>query len=214
MLMGEGSSQSCRNMLPIHAKPSGVDVVAIGASAGGVEALSELLSQLPGNLGAAVLVVMHRDPERASHLLDILSRKSKLKVEAAKEGDRLSSGICFVGTPNEHLTIGPGLRVHLVPDHFYRSHNVDALFHSLARNAGNRTIGVVLSGMLKDGTLGLKAIKEAGGKAFVQSPEEAAYPEMPRHAIQHAGRIDLIAPVSKLADEIVRISARHKLVVT
>ena len=85
------------------------------------------------------------------------------------------------------------------------------LFNSLARNAGGRTIGVVLSGMLKDGTLGLKAIKEAGGTALVQSIEEAAFEEMPSNAIRHDGAVDLIAPVSELAAEIVRFAGRTAL---
>ena len=92
--------------------------------------------------------------------------------------------------------------MHLLPDGFYRAHNVDALFCSLARYAGPRTIGVILSGMLKDGTLGLKAIKEAGGVALVQSPEEAAYSDMPCSAIKLDGAIDLVAPVDVLAGEI------------
>jgi chemotaxis response regulator CheB len=99
-----------------------------------------------------------------------------------------------------------------MPDHFYRSHNVDALFNSLARNAGRRTVGVILSGHLKDGTQGLKAIKEAGGAAFVQSPEEALHPDMPKNAIIHDGQIDLVGPVSKLAQEICRAVGRTKAV--
>jgi len=115
------------------------DIVAIGASASGVEAVSELVSLLPHDLAAAVLVVLHRDPERTSSLLSILTRRAKLNVVVPRHGDRLDYGTCFIGTPEEHLTIGPDLQVHLVPDHFYRSHNVDALFNSLARNAGSRT---------------------------------------------------------------------------
>jgi two-component system chemotaxis response regulator CheB len=105
--------------------------------------------------------------------------------------EQLRHGTCLIGEPDRHLTVGPDLRVHLLPNSFYRSHSIDALFCSLARHAGTRTIGVVLSGMLKDGTLGLKAIKEAGGIALVQSLEEAAYPEMPQSAIKHDGKIDL-----------------------
>jgi chemotaxis response regulator CheB len=80
-------------------------------------------------------------------------------------------------------------------DGFYRSHSIDALFSSLAHHAEARTIGVILSGLLKDGTFGLKAIKEAGGIALVQDPDEAAYPEMPRSAIKSDGAIDLVGPI-------------------
>jgi chemotaxis response regulator CheB len=106
------------------------------------------------------------------------------------------------------LTIGPDLRIHLLPNSFYRSHSIDALFCSLARHAGHRTIGVVLSGLRKDGTLGLKAIKEAGGVALVQAPSEAEYSEMPQSAIEHDGPVDLIAPVDRLASEICRLVGR------
>jgi two-component system, chemotaxis family, protein-glutamate methylesterase/glutaminase len=198
-------------MLPIRPNWNGHDIVAIGASAGGVEAISELLSWLPRDLAAAVLVVLHRTPAQPSQLQSILSHKARLNVVIPKEGDRLDYGVCFVGTPDRHLTVGPGLRLHLVPNHFYRSHNIDVLFGSLARNAGSRTIGVVLSGLLKDGTLGLRAIKEAGGMAVVQSMEEAAYPDMPRNAIKHDGAIDLIAPVSEIAAHIVRLTGRTAL---
>ncbi len=95
--------------------------------------------------------------------------------------------------------------MHLLPDHFYRGHNIDILFFSLARHAGNRTIGVVLSGMLKDGALGLKAIKEAGGVALVQSPQEATFPEMPESAIRYCDAIDFVGPVHALAKEICRL---------
>jgi two-component system, chemotaxis family, protein-glutamate methylesterase/glutaminase len=202
------------NMLPIWPKSNTHDIVAIGASAGGIEAILELISLLPEDLAAAVLVVLHRAPTRQSHLQSILSKKAHLTVAIPKERDRLDYGICLVGTPDQHLSIGPGLQVHLVPDHFYRSHNIDALFDSLARNAGSRTIGVVLSGLLKDGALGLKAIKEAGGIAFVQSIGEASYPDMPMNAIKHGGAIDLIAPVSKLASAIVKLTGRTALAAT
>jgi|SRR5581483_315612 len=198
-------------MLPIQPKPNSHDIVVIGASAGGVEALAELLSLLPRDLAAAVLIVLHRAPERPSQLKDVLSQKTRLNITIPKEGERLDYGICFVGKPDQHLTVGPGLQMHLVPDHFYRGHNIDALFNSLARNAGNRTIGVILSGLLQDGALGLKAIKESGGAAFVQSPEEAAYPDMPQNAILHGGPIDLIAPISRIAPEIVRLTGRTAL---
>jgi two-component system chemotaxis response regulator CheB len=167
------------------------DIVAIGASAGGVAAISQLVGQLPLGLPATILVVLHRPLERVSHLHGILSERANLRVLIAREGEQLRHGTCLIGEPDRHLTVGPDLRVHLLPNSFYRSHSIDALFCSLARHAGTRTIGVVLSGMLKDGTLGLKAIKEAGGIALVQSLEEAAYPEMPQSAIKHDGKIDL-----------------------
>ena len=93
-----------------------------------------------------------------------------------------------------------------LPDHRYTTRNIDQLFISLARHYGARTIGVVLSGQLDDGTRGLAAIKKAGGIAMVQSPNEAAYPEMPRNAITYDGPVDLVAPISDLAAEITRLT--------
>lgn len=191
-----------------------LDIVAIGASADGVTVISELLEQLPHNLAAAVLVVLHRPIERVSHLHHILARRLKVPVLVPEEGQRLKKGCCFLSEPQQHLTISPSLRIHLLPNSFYRSHNIDALFCSLARHAGRRTIGVILSGMLKDGALGIRAIKEAGGVALVQSPEEAAHPDMPRNAIQTGGAIDLVGPVDELAREICRLvgesASRHR----
>jgi two-component system chemotaxis response regulator CheB len=169
------------------------DIVAVGASAGGVAAISALLKELPGDLPASVLVVLHRSVTRSTHLREILARHSRMPVVVPRNGDVLRQGVCYVGEPARHLTVGPGLRVAFIEDGFYRSHNVDALFSSLARNAGRRTIGVVLSGLLKDGTLGLSAIKE-----------EAEAGDMPLSAIRYDGHIDLVAPVHLLAREICR----------
>jgi chemotaxis response regulator CheB len=96
-----------------------------------------------------------------------------------------------------------------VQDGCYRGHSIDALFCSLARHAGVRTIGVILSGLLKDGTSGLKAIKEAGGIALVQSPWQAAYGDMPESAIAHDGPIDLVAGIDEIAAEVCRLVGSH-----
>lgn len=190
-------------MQPTHTQQ--FDIVAVGASAGGVEAISRLLNGLPCGLPATVLVVLHRPPAEVSRLAAILSKGTQLKVSIAIDGEELRYGRCLIGEPERHLTIGPDRRVQLLPDHFYRAHNIDALFSSLAHHAGNRAIGVILSGALKDGALGLKRIKEAGGLALVQSPKEAAHADMPEAAIAFDGPIDLVAPVDDLAHEICRI---------
>jgi len=148
--------------------------------------------------------VLHRPPERASFLPQILARLTRMRVVVARQGQRLEHATCYLGEPNGHLTIGPGPTFDLLPDGFYRAHNVDALFHSLAQHAGPRVIGVILSGMLKDGSLGLKAIKEGGGLAMAQSPDEALFKDMPRNAIEHDGLIDFVGPINELAEEICR----------
>jgi two-component system chemotaxis response regulator CheB len=176
------------------------DIVAIGGSAGGLESLCKLLEALPANLHAIVLVVLHRPVERDSRLKEILSRHTALGVEIAVPPQKFRHGICYIGQPSDHLMVGPGLRAELLEDHFYRGHSIDALFNSLALHAGSRTIGVVLSGLLKDGAVGLAAIKAAGGKALVQSPQEARYGDMPRAAAKFMGiKVDLIGNLDALA---------------
>jgi two-component system chemotaxis response regulator CheB len=174
-------------------------IVVIGASAGGVEALCALLRAFPAGLRAIVMIVLHRPIEHESRLREILSRVSHLPVIIAHNGQKLRPGVCYIGDPRRHLMLGPDARALLLEDHFYRSHNIDALFNSAAQAAGARSIGIILSGNLKDGALGLAAIKRAGGRAFVQSPEEATYKEMPRSAIEYDGPIDLVAPINRLA---------------
>ena len=180
------------------------NIIAIGASAGGVEAISSLMRQLPADLPASVLIVLHRPPLKTSYLPEIIRRNTRMKVALANNGSPLEPGVCLISPPDRHLTVTPNLHVHLFPDGLYRAGNIDLLFHSLAKFAGPNTIGVVLSGGLCDGTLGLKAIKHAGGISLVQSPSEAPFPDMPENAIRHDGAIDLIGPVATLGEEICR----------
>jgi len=181
------------------------DIVAIGASSGVIKALQGLLEALL-DLHAIVLVVLHRPANRASYLRDILLRNVRMPVVVARHGERLHKGVCYIGEPSQHLMVDPDLRADLLPDHRYTTRNIDQLFTSLARHFGPRTIGVVLSGQLDDGTRGVAAIKKAGGIAMVQSPQEAAYPDMPRNAINYGGPIDLVAPTSDLAAEIIQLT--------
>lgn len=164
------------------------DIVAIGASAGGVEAVTGLLAPLLRDLRASVLVVLHRQPLEVSHLAQVLAHTTKLHVSVGAHGDRLRHGHCIIGKPDRHLLVGPYLHLQLLPNGFYRAQKFDALFWLLALHAGRRTIGVILSGTLKDRTLGLKAIKDAGGVALVQSPEEAELTDVPLNAIDYDGR--------------------------
>ena len=180
------------------------DIIAIGASAVRLEAIEALLMRLPPSLPAAILIVLHRPPQRVSYLPEILRRFWIGPVVVSWEGDTLEHGTCYLGLSDGHLTVGPDARIQLLSDGFYRGHSIDALFQSLARHAGCRTIGVILSGLLKDGSLGLKALREAGGVDLVQSPEEATFNEMPQNAIDYDGPIDLIGSIDALAVEICR----------
>ena len=178
------------------------DIIAIGASAGGVTAASQLIQLLPRNLPATVLLVVHRSPYLVNLLPEIVRANAKIRVEQAEEGGILRLGVCFIAPVDRHLTLTPSFRIHLSPDNLYRAHSVDTLFMSLARYTGPRTIGVILSGLLRDGSEGLKALKEAGGIALVQDPGEADYSDMPRNAIAHDGPIDTIGSVKELAEDI------------
>ena len=180
------------------------DIVAIGASSCGIEALQSLLAAI-SDLDAIVLVVLHRPANRTSFLREILMRELRMPVVIARHGELLHYGVCYIAEPSQHLMVGPGLRADLLPDHRYTTRNIDQLFISLAQHYGART-SVVLSGQLDDGARGLAAIKKAGGIAIVQSPDEAAYPDMPRNAIKYDGPVDLVAPIPDLASEIIRLT--------
>ncbi|WP_446718233.1 chemotaxis protein CheB [Ensifer sp. OTU672] len=174
------------------------DIVAIGAPAGGVEGVTDLVGRLPENLSAAVLVVLHRSPFPHSYLPETLRRVAHLRVVVPIEGDPLETGACFVGPPDKLLTVGPGPRTRLLADGYYRGFTIDALFKSLAHSVGRRVIGVTLTGLLKDGWSGLKAIKEAGGTVVVEEPKETNIPEINFSAFK--SEIDFTGAVPAIAD--------------
>jgi two-component system chemotaxis response regulator CheB len=174
------------------------DIVVIGASAGGVEAVSHLLSQLPRDLKAAVFVVMHLARGR-SMLPEILSRAGRLHAVHPQDGDSIEYGRVYVARPDHHLIIEPGkVRVVHGPTENGCRPAVDPLFRSAARVYGSRVIGIVLTGALDDGTAGLAAVKEAGGIAIVQDPDEAFAPSMPRSARAFVA-VDYVLPVREMA---------------
>src|SRR5688572_1849080 len=118
-------------MMTPRSTPSIPHIVAIGGSAGAIEALSKLLGLLPAGLPAIVLATVHRKVYAESHLKDVLARHARMRVVIAEEGELLTAGTCYIGHPSSHLTVGPGLRARFVGDGFYRAHNIDALFTSV-----------------------------------------------------------------------------------
>jgi two-component system chemotaxis response regulator CheB len=162
------------------------DLVVIGASAGGVEALRRLVSTLPPDLPAAVCVVLHVSASTPSALAGILARAGKLPCTTASDGDPLVAGQILVAPPDRHLVIEDGhARVTIGPRENNHRPSIDALFRSASQAARERVTGVVLSGMRDDGTAGLAIIKEAGGLVLVQDPRDALHPGMPTSAIAH-----------------------------
>jgi two-component system, chemotaxis family, protein-glutamate methylesterase/glutaminase len=178
------------------------DIVVIGASAGGVDALGKLFAGFPPELPAAVFVVLHVMSEGASVLPKILARAGPLPAAAAVDRERIQRGRAYVAPADHHMLLLDE-HVHLTRGPRENGHRpaVDPLFRSAARAFGGRVIGAVLSGALDDGTAGLRMIGEAGGRAFVQDPASAAYSSMPASALAHSPQATPV-PIEDLANAI------------
>lgn len=164
---------------------SPVPLVGVGASAGGVEALSRFVAHLPADLPAAVLVVLHMLPEGHSVLASILDRAGPLPAHAARDGAPLVAGEIIVACPDCHLMVEDGtVRTARGPRENGHRPAIDPLLRSLALHAGPAAIAVILSGTRDDGTLGAGAVKAAGGHVFVQEPTDALYPDMPESVLR------------------------------
>ncbi len=183
------------------------DIVVVGASAGGVEALQELVRALPSGLPAAVLAVLHVPEGGISLLPHILSRAGPLPAVHAVDRAAIQPGRIYVAPPDFHLLVKDG-RIAVVPGPKENGHRpaIDPLFRSAAVSFGPRVVGVVLSGTLDDGVSGLHAIKKRGGTAIVQDPREAAYASMPSHALEEVRGVDYVQPVAEIAATISRLA--------
>lgn len=177
---------------------AGHDIIVIGTSAGGVEALKSLIAELPADLPASIFVVIHLPAESKSLLPEILKRISKMPVEAARNGILIEEGHIYIAPPNYHLIVEHGyMRIVRGPKENRHRPAVDPLFRSAALAYGPRAIAVVLTGNLDDGTAGMQAIKQCGGISMVQDPEEAAYPGMPRSAMENV-IVDFCLPLARI----------------
>lgn len=181
-------------------------MVGIGASAGGLEAMSSLFDAKPPLQGMALVIVQHLDPKGESHLVDLLSRHTSLTVGPAQDGQAIRPNHVYVCVPNRDVVLSDG-HLRLLDPELERSHRrpIDRFFESLASAYGDRAIAVILSGTASDGSRGISAIKSAGGMVIVQAPETAQFDGMPRSAI-NTGLVDLVLPVEKMAEVLKRLA--------
>jgi two-component system CheB/CheR fusion protein len=189
-----------------------IPIVGVGASAGGLEAFTQLLADLPCDTGMGFVLIQHLDAAHPSFLAEALSKATKMPVHQAEDGERVEPNHVYVIPPNADIGILHGLLTLLRRDDEMRKPHlpIDFFFRALAADRGSHAIGVVLSGTASDGTEGLKAIKAENGITFVQDPKSAKFGGMPHSAI-NAGVVDYSLPLPALAHELARLS-RHPYV--
>jgi two-component system chemotaxis response regulator CheB len=164
----------------------GHDIIVIGASVGGVDALPRLIGSLPAGLSASVFVVLHSAPDGPGLLPEIIRKTSALPVRHAVDREKILRGRVYVAKPDYHLLVyGRHIRVVRGPKENFHRPSIDALFGTAAESYGARVAGVILTGNLDDGTAGLYAVKTVGGIAIVQDPKDASAPAMPRSALRN-----------------------------
>jgi two-component system chemotaxis response regulator CheB len=181
-------------------------IVGIGASAGGIAPIRQVLESLDPALPAAVLIVQHIDPNHTSVLADLLGRTSAMPVQQAAAGGPIQAAHVLIAPPDRHLLATAGGTVVLTQDppiHFVRP-SVDVLFTSIAAVSSSRAVGVVLSGGGKDGTTGVRAIKAAGGVVIAQNRESSEVFGMPGSAIE-TGDVELVLPLDDIASAIEKV---------
>ena len=181
------------------------DIVVIGASAGGVIALKELVGLLPADFQATIFVVQHVAPYTKSHLPEILSQFGPLQATHPKDGEKFRPGHIYIAPPDHHLLVeADQILVKKGPKENRFRPSVDALFRSAAYTFGPRVIGVVLTGLLNDGTSGMWSIKRCGGSTIIQEPGEAMYPSMPLSVLEYVD-VDYTLPLAGIASKLVEL---------
>ncbi len=187
---------------------SGRNVIVLGASAGGVHALSEVVGALPAHLPASVFVVLHIAPHGQSAMPAILTRAGCLPAKHPRDGEPVQHGHIYVAPPDQHILLQDGvIRLSRAPTENGQRPAVDVLFRSAALTYGRRVVAVVLTGNLDDGTIGLAVVKKYGGVAVVQDPEQADYPSMPLSATQHVA-VDHVLPLCDIAPLLVELASQ------
>ena len=193
----------------INAERIARDIVVVGASAGGVEAVRALLSFLPADLPAAIAVVIHRSPLYESRLPLVLAARTTLSVLEPRDGEIVRHGHVNTAARDQHLVFTDGgITTNRGPKEHRTRPAIDPLFRSAAHRYGPRVVGVLLTGLGDDGVPGFIEIKAAGGLTFAQHPSEARFPPMPRAAIAEDD-VDGVLVIADLADAIVALAAGH-----
>lgn len=183
------------------------NIIVIGASAGGFEAIKKIISDLPEDLEVSVFIVWHMSPDVRGVLPQVLNRLGKLPATHAVDNEPVKSGRIYIAPPDHHLVLEKDVvRVTRGPKENRFRPAIDPLFRSAAYVYSNRVIGVILSGALDDGTAGLWAIKQRGGMAIVQDPSDAEVSSMPANAIK-AVKTDYIVPVAEISSLLVKLNA-------
>jgi two-component system chemotaxis response regulator CheB len=185
------------------------NIIVLGASSGGFDAIKQVVAGLPPNFDAALFIVWHMSPDTTGILPDVLNKLGPLPAANAKDFDEIRMGHIYIAPPDRHLLLESNfVRVTKGPKENRFRPAVDPLFRSAAYTFGERVIGVVLSGALDDGTSGLWIIKERGGIAIVQDPKEATASGMPFNALREV-KVDYILPVAQIGPMLVNLSSEQ-----
>ncbi|MBE0531751.1 MAG: response regulator [Rhodospirillales bacterium] len=213
-LRDDGNARSRDERAPSHATsrdPSDFPVIGIGASAGGLESFQKFFDALPADSGIAIILIQHLDPTHQSMMVELLAGHTPMKVQHAADGMEVERGCVYVIPPGVYLSMREGaLRLSKPRERHGARLPFDFLLHSLAEELGERAICVVLSGTGSDGSLGLKSVKEKCGLVIAQDPDEAPFDGMPRSAIM-TGAVDLVLPVAKIPEALVKYGRRMTL---
>lgn len=185
----------------------GHDIIVIGTSAGGLKALSTVVSGLPSQINAVLFIVQHLAADMPSILPQILEDVGSLPASHPTDGEKIQIGRIYIAPPDRHLLVNDGvMRVVRGPQENRFRPAIDALFRSAARTYGPRVVGVILTGYLDDGTVGLQAVKKRGGVTVVQDPNEAEYPSMVKSALRYV-KVDRCLPLIEIPDLLMHLTS-------